>query len=85
MNSVNSQSLALRSLKGLFRRIADVLDECRYAQNRMAVLRSAPDRHVTHPDQAPDTYAEFLFRASGVLMHEPSARARARRRGSLLR
>jgi hypothetical protein len=86
MNSANSQALALRPRKGLLRRIADVLAECRYAQNRMAVLRSAPDRYATHPDEAPDTYAEFLFRTSGVLMHEPSARARARRgSGSLLR
>jgi hypothetical protein len=85
MNSANTQSLARRSLIRLFRRIADVVAECRYAQNRMAILRTAPDRHVTHPDQAPDDYAEFLFRTSGVLLHEPSAQARARHRGSLLR
>jgi hypothetical protein len=86
MSSANSQTLALRLLKGLLRRIASVLAECRYAQNRMIVLGSAPDRHVAKPNEAPDTYAEFLYRTSGMLMHEPSARARARNRsGSLPR
>jgi hypothetical protein len=84
MNRANSQPLALRLVKGLLRRIASVLAECRYAQHRMAVLGSAPDRHMAKPGEAPDTYAEFLYRTSGVLMHEPSARARARS-GSLPR
>lgn len=85
MNSANTQSPALRTLTLLFRRIADVVAECRYAQNRMAALRTAPDRLVPHPDQAPEDYAEFLFRTSGVLLHEPSARSRVRHGNSLLR
>jgi len=53
-----------------------VVDDCRYAQRRMAILRTAPDRQARCPDVAPDTYAEFLFRSSGVLLREPPARAR---------
>lgn len=42
----------------------------------MMELRLAPDRYVPDPAQAPDDYAEFLFRTSGSLAHEPSARQR---------
>jgi hypothetical protein len=76
MNSSSSQPLALGFLKGIARKIAAVLAECNNAQRRMAVLRTAPDWHAFRPDTAPDTYAEFLFRTSGVLLHEPSAGAR---------
>jgi hypothetical protein len=65
-------------LRGLFRRIADVIEECRYAQRRMATLRTNPDMRAPHSDNAPDDFAEFLFRSSGVLMHEPTARSRER-------
>jgi hypothetical protein len=34
--------------------------------------------YVVTPGRAPDTYAEFLLRTSGALIHEPSARERAR-------
>ncbi|HEY2288509.1 MAG TPA: hypothetical protein VGH88_22440 [Streptosporangiaceae bacterium] len=44
----------------------------------MAVIRNAPDRFAARPDVAPETYAEFLFRTSAPLQHEPTARARAR-------
>jgi hypothetical protein len=83
MNSANSQPLAFSFLRGLTRKLAAVIDDCRYAQRRMAILRTAPDLHAAHPNAAPQTYDEFLFRASGVLLHEPTARARER--GSLLR
>jgi len=43
----------------------------------MAELTTAPDRYLFDPDAPPDTYAEFLFRTSGVLRHEPPARVRA--------
>jgi hypothetical protein len=43
----------------------------------MMQLRLAPDRYVPDPGQAPDDYAEFLFRTSGPLRHEPTARQRA--------
>jgi hypothetical protein len=48
------------------------------AQRLMLVLRNAPDRFVTDPGAAPDTYDEFLARTSGPLLHEASARRRNR-------
>jgi hypothetical protein len=81
MNSANGQMPAVGFLKGLARKVAAVIGECRYAQRRMMALRTAPDRYAARPDSAPDTYAEFLYRTSGMLLHEPSARARER--GSL--
>jgi hypothetical protein len=65
-------------LRRLVRKVCDVIAECNYAQRRMAELATAPDRYLLNPDAAPDTYTQFLFRTSGVLPHEPSARARAR-------
>ena len=65
-------------IRGLARRIAAVIAECAYAQRRMAELATAPDRYLFEPDAAPETYAEFMYRTSGLLRHEPSARARAR-------
>ncbi len=59
------------------RRITDVIAECNYAQRRMAALRTTPDRYLAHRDEAPDNYAEFLFRTSGPLLHEPPAARRA--------
>jgi hypothetical protein len=64
----------------LARRISDVIAECVHAQRRMTELAMAPDRYLLDPDVAPDTYPEFLFRTSGLLRHEPPARARARAR-----
>jgi hypothetical protein len=66
--------------RGLARKVSAVIAECHYAQHRMIELATAPDRSVFRPDAPPDTYAEFLYRTSGVLRHEPSARARARSR-----
>jgi hypothetical protein len=67
-------------LRGLARRILAVIAECNYAQRRMVELATAPDRYLFNPDVPPATYDEFLYRTSGVLRHEPSARARARAR-----
>lgn len=67
-------------IRRLARKVADVAAECNYATSRMWVLATAPDRYLPHPDNAPDTYAEFLHRTSGALAREPSARARARGR-----
>lgn len=64
----------------LAHRISDVIAECAHAQRRMTELAMAPDRYLPDPDVPPDTYPEFLFRTSGVLRHEPPARARARAR-----
>jgi hypothetical protein len=83
MNTTNSRRSILSGLGALARRIVTVLRECQDAQRRMAAVSSAPDRYIAHPDAAPDTYAEFLFRTSGPLLHEPSARSRARAQGAL--
>jgi hypothetical protein len=55
------------------RTMAHVIEECNYAQRRMLELRLNPERYVIQSDQAPDTFAEFLFRTSGLLIHEPAA------------
>ncbi len=34
---------------------------------------TTPDSYLTTSDQAPDDYAEFLFRTSSSLVHEPTA------------
>ncbi len=61
------------------RRIAGVFAECDYAQRRWFTVMTTPDSYLTNSDQAPDDYAEFLFRTSGSLMHEPTAADRADR------
>lgn len=68
---------AVRAGRGLARRAAAVLAECHDAQRRMSVLTTSPDRYAPEPDHAPDTYAEFLFRTSGTLRHEPAANWRS--------
>jgi len=55
------------------RTVAGVIEECNYAQHRMLQLRLNPERYVVDSDQVPDTFAEFLFRTSGLLIHEPAA------------
>jgi hypothetical protein len=78
MSSADARPRALtRIVTAIVRRIAAVIRECGDAQRRMAAIRTSPDRYAARPDAAPDTYAEFLFRTSGVLLHEPSARDRA--------
>jgi hypothetical protein len=62
------------------RRIAAVLAECHEARRRCVMLTLAPDRRLVHPDRAPESYPEFLFRTSTPLLHEPPARDRATRR-----
>jgi hypothetical protein len=57
--------------------LAAVISECHYAQRRLLQLRLSPDRYVIGGGDAPDTYAEFLFRTSGCLLHEPSADKRS--------
>ena len=60
-------------------KLADVVRELNEAQRLMLVLQTAPDRYVKNSGAAPDTYAEFLSRTSGVLLHEPPARKRIRK------
>jgi hypothetical protein len=83
MTTTHTRRSILRGLGALARRIAAVVRECRDAQLRMAAISTATDRFVARPDAAPDTYAEFLFRTSGQLLHEPPARSRARGNGAL--
>lgn len=65
-----------RSIRRVALKVRKVVAECAYAQRRMADLAGAPDRYMGNPDAAPDTYAEFLFRTSSGLRHEPPARCR---------
>ena len=58
------------------RRVADIAAECNYAQRRMYALRTAPDLYLADRDKAPDDYAEFLFRTSSTMPHEPTAAGR---------
>jgi hypothetical protein len=60
-------------------KLADAVREMNEAQRLVMARQTAVDRYVENPDAAPDTYAEFLFRTSGVLTHEPSARKRMRK------
>ena len=66
-------------LRRAARRIAAVVVEMNEAQRRMTMLRIAPDRHLIQPDEPPATYAEFLARTSGPLLHEPAAARRSQR------
>jgi hypothetical protein len=67
----------IRQITTLARRVGAILAECDYAQRRVTMLRTAPDAYLTARNQAPDDYAEFLFRTSGTLFREPDARHRA--------
>jgi hypothetical protein len=65
-----------RGIRRVALKVREIVAECAYAQRRMADLTSAPDRYLINPDAAPNTYAEFLFRTSTGLRHEPPARCR---------
>ncbi len=67
----------LTALGRLGQRVAAVIAECNYAQQRAAILRMTPEAHLENRDEAPADYAEFLFRTSGALLHEPAAARRA--------
>jgi len=58
------------------RRFVHFVRELNYWQRRKAVLSLAPDRYLTNPDKAPDTYREFLARTYAPLIREPSFKAR---------
>ncbi len=81
MSSENSRSTGHSSWPQLFRSvtlsIAAAVAECHRATRTMTQLRLAPDRYLPDSGQAPDEYAEFLFRTSGPLRHEPTAKQRA--------
>jgi len=66
------------TLRRLAGKIAAIVAEMNYAQRRMLELRTTQDRYLLQPDEPPASYAEFLARTAGPLLHEPSARRRAR-------
>ena len=68
---------ARTALGRLGQRVAMIIAECNYAQRRVAILRMTPEAYVDNRDKAPADYAEFLFRTSGGLLHEPGAARRA--------
>jgi hypothetical protein len=68
---------ARTALARLGQRVAAVISECNYAQRRVAILRMTPEAYLDNRDKAPADYAEFLFRTSGALLHEPAAARRA--------
>jgi hypothetical protein len=70
------KATAVRRVVG---KLVGAVREMNEAQRRMLVLRTATDRYIQNPGAAPDTYAEFLARTSGALLHEPPARKRAQR------
>jgi hypothetical protein len=61
----------------LARRFRAAIADYNDATHLMTELTTAPDHYVFRPRTVPDTYAEFLYRTSGPLAHEPSANARA--------
>ena len=62
------------------RRIAGVMAEVQYAQRSAdRALTTSADLYLADSDHVPDNYAEFLFRTSGLLLHEPDAAGRAHR------
>ena len=72
------RSLLVRlGLVRLGKRIANIVAECNYAQRRSFAIMTNPDSYLTDRDHAPDTYAEFLFRTSGGLLHEAASSQRA--------
>ena len=78
MTSTDRSSAAIwRAVRRAARRVADVVEECNYAQQRLHQLRFDPERYTLYGDQAPTTYGEFLFRCSGPQWREPAATERA--------
>ena len=71
---MNPNMAQIRSLLVRFgQRIANIVAECNYAQRRSFAIMTNPDSYLTYRDKAPDTYAEFLFRTSGGLLHESAS------------
>ncbi len=67
-------------LTRLFRRLAAIYAEVDYAQHRLDTIRTNADPYQIGAGTMPETYSEFLFRTSGVLLREPAADRRARGR-----
>ena len=72
-----NSSGTMQAVRHAARAVADVVRECNYASGRLLELRLFPDVQAAGWDRAPDTYADFLWRSSVALWHEPSAGRRA--------
>jgi hypothetical protein len=59
----------------LARRVVYVVSEVHFATRRAGELRLSYG--LVEPDQAPETYAEFLLRTRASWQHEPTADCRA--------
>jgi hypothetical protein len=78
MTSTDRAPAALwRAVRRAARRVADVVEECNYAQQRLHQLRFDPERYTLYGDEAPATYGEFLFRSFSQPWREPTACERA--------
>ena len=66
-----------RAASRLARRLAAIVAECNYAQRGCWRCAWRADSYLSDAATAPDCYGDFLFRTSGPLLREPSARARA--------
>lgn len=71
-----AQHPLIRSVRRVAAAAAATVADCHQARRRCVALALAPDRQLVSPNRAPGTYAEFLFRTSGPLEHEPAAGAR---------
>jgi hypothetical protein len=58
------------------RRFGSVIAEMHRQQQRLHKIYRSIDHYLPNSDAPPETYSEFLARTRGVLLHEPSARAR---------
>jgi hypothetical protein len=68
------------AIRRIAHRVSRTVADVSYAQRRVMVLTGAADRWVPDRGKMPETYAEFMFRTSGPLLREPTARHRARGR-----
>ena len=66
-------------LRRAVRRVVAVLVEMDQAQRRLAALRVSQDPYLFNSNEPPATYAEFLARTTGPLLHEPPASDRGQR------
>jgi hypothetical protein len=67
---------ATKQLARLAVKLTELLRELTYWQRRSAIFALAPDRHLAHPERAPETFSEFMARTTGPLLREPSCKAR---------
>lgn len=73
MTAVRRTVAALRRAAGRF---GSVIAEMHRQQQRLHKINQSIDHYLPNSDAPPETYGEFLARTRGVLLHEPSARAR---------